>query len=149
MKPQQVTDALKLNQLKDKIWFVVPSCATSGEGLLEGLVGVLLTPLPLLVYRIWDFTFLVCLRRTRTDCWTTYRHGSRITLNLHPTPPRNKHLPTTFLTTSSVPQHAILAEQGKRNLERKTKRKNAGDLVLLRQSILFPFGSWGVVATTS
>jgi len=38
MKPQEVTDALKLNQLKDKIWFVVPSCATTGEGLLEGLV---------------------------------------------------------------------------------------------------------------
>jgi ADP-ribosylation factor protein 6 len=38
MKPQEVTDALKLSQLKDKIWFVVPSCATTGEGLLEGLV---------------------------------------------------------------------------------------------------------------
>ncbi|KAL2071044.1 hypothetical protein VTL71DRAFT_12279 [Oculimacula yallundae] len=37
MKPQEVTDALKLTQLKDKIWFVVPSCATTGEGLLEGL----------------------------------------------------------------------------------------------------------------
>lgn len=39
MKPQEVTDALKLNQLKDKVWFVVPSCATTGEGLLEGLVS--------------------------------------------------------------------------------------------------------------
>jgi len=37
MKPQEVTDALKLSQLKDKIWFVVPSCATTGEGILEGL----------------------------------------------------------------------------------------------------------------
>lgn len=41
MKPQEVTDALKLTQLKDKIWFVVPSCATTGEGLLEGLVRTL------------------------------------------------------------------------------------------------------------
>lgn len=40
MKPQEVTDALKLTQLKDKIWFVVPSCATTGEGLLEGLVCI-------------------------------------------------------------------------------------------------------------
>jgi ADP-ribosylation factor 6 len=40
MKPQEVTDALKLSQLKDKIWYVVPSCATTGEGLLEGLVSV-------------------------------------------------------------------------------------------------------------
>jgi ADP-ribosylation factor protein 6 len=39
MKPAEVTEALKLSQLKDKIWFVVPSCATTGEGLLEGLVG--------------------------------------------------------------------------------------------------------------
>lgn len=38
MKPAEVTEALKLNQLKDKIWYVVPSCATTGEGLLEGLV---------------------------------------------------------------------------------------------------------------
>lgn len=46
MKPQEVTDALKLNQLKDKVWYVVPSCATTGEGLLEGLVSSpLRTPL--------------------------------------------------------------------------------------------------------
>lgn len=37
MKPQEVTEALQLNKLKDKVWFVVPSCATTGEGLLEGL----------------------------------------------------------------------------------------------------------------
>ena len=41
MKPQEVTDALKLGALKDKIWYVVPSCATTGEGLLEGLVSLL------------------------------------------------------------------------------------------------------------
>jgi ADP-ribosylation factor protein 6 len=44
MKPQEVTDALKLSQLKDKIWFVVPSCATTGEGLLEGLVYSPMSP---------------------------------------------------------------------------------------------------------
>lgn len=37
MKPQDVTEALQLGKLKDKIWYVVPSCATTGEGLLEGL----------------------------------------------------------------------------------------------------------------
>jgi hypothetical protein len=45
MKPQEVTDALKLTQLKDKIWFVVPSCATTGEGLLEGLVRIFTFPM--------------------------------------------------------------------------------------------------------
>jgi ADP-ribosylation factor protein 6 len=48
MKPQEVTDALKLNQLKDKVWYVVPSCATTGEGLLEGLVSSPLRTPPLL-----------------------------------------------------------------------------------------------------
>jgi ADP-ribosylation factor protein 6 len=37
LKPQEVTDALQLSKLKDKVWYVVPSCATTGEGLLEGL----------------------------------------------------------------------------------------------------------------
>ncbi|KAI9812911.1 MAG: ADP-ribosylation factor, Arf Arf6 [Pycnora praestabilis] len=37
MTPTEVTEKLKLNQLKDKIWYVVPSCATTGEGLFEGL----------------------------------------------------------------------------------------------------------------
>ena len=39
MKPQEVTKALKLSELKkeETIWYVVPSCATTGEGLLEGL----------------------------------------------------------------------------------------------------------------
>jgi hypothetical protein len=49
MKPQEVTDALKLTQLKDKVWFVVPSCATTGEGLLEGLVCSLLSLYLLLI----------------------------------------------------------------------------------------------------
>lgn len=37
MKPQEVTEQLQLNKLKDEVWYVVPSCATTGEGLLEGL----------------------------------------------------------------------------------------------------------------
>ncbi|EAS34690.3 ADP-ribosylation factor 6 [Coccidioides immitis RS] len=37
MDPKEVTEKLQLNQLKDRIWFVVPSCATTGEGLFEGL----------------------------------------------------------------------------------------------------------------
>lgn len=37
MKPQEVTEKLQLSKLKDKVWYVVPSCATTGEGLLEGL----------------------------------------------------------------------------------------------------------------
>ena len=41
MTPTEVQEKLKLSQLKDKIWYVVPSCATTGEGLFEGLVSYL------------------------------------------------------------------------------------------------------------
>lgn len=40
MNPQEVTEKLQLSQLKDRVWYVVPSCATTGEGLFEGLVRV-------------------------------------------------------------------------------------------------------------
>ena len=40
MTPTEVTEKLQLSKLKDKIWYVVPSCATTGEGLFEGLVCV-------------------------------------------------------------------------------------------------------------
>ena len=38
MSPQEVTEKLQLSQLKGKVWYVVPTCATTGEGLFEGLV---------------------------------------------------------------------------------------------------------------
>jgi ADP-ribosylation factor protein 6 len=37
MKPNEVKEALELESLGDRVWYVVPSCATTGEGLLEGL----------------------------------------------------------------------------------------------------------------
>ena len=46
MTPTEVQEKLKLNQLKDKIWYVVPSCATTGEGLFEGLVRNNQLPIP-------------------------------------------------------------------------------------------------------
>ena len=39
MTPQEVQERLKLSRLKERIWYVVPSCATTGEGLFEGLVS--------------------------------------------------------------------------------------------------------------
>lgn len=62
MKPQEVTDALKLTQLKDKIWFVVPSCATTGEGLLEGLVSYSRNPLPISAFLTNHFTTGLALK---------------------------------------------------------------------------------------
>ena len=41
MTPTEVSEKLRLSQLKDKIYYVVPSCATTGEGLFEGLVSCL------------------------------------------------------------------------------------------------------------
>jgi len=37
MTPQEVTEKLQLHKLKDpRVFFVQPSCATAGDGLLEG-----------------------------------------------------------------------------------------------------------------
>lgn len=44
MTPTEVTEKLRLGQLKERVWYVVPSCATTGEGLFEGLVSVPLLP---------------------------------------------------------------------------------------------------------
>ena len=38
LSPQKVSDELKLNErAKNHIWKVEPSCATTGEGIFEGL----------------------------------------------------------------------------------------------------------------
>lgn len=37
MTPTEVTDRLQLQKLKDRDWYVMPSCATTGQGLFEGL----------------------------------------------------------------------------------------------------------------
>ena len=38
MRPQQVSDKLQLNRIaKNHVWKVEPSCATTGEGIFEGL----------------------------------------------------------------------------------------------------------------
>lgn len=37
MKPQELQDKLGLTRLRDRNWFVQPSCATSGDGIFEGL----------------------------------------------------------------------------------------------------------------
>jgi ADP-ribosylation factor protein 6 len=37
LTPAEVTEKLQLTKLKDRDWYVQPSCATTGEGLFEGL----------------------------------------------------------------------------------------------------------------
>ena len=37
MKPQEVQESLHMTKLRDRQWYVQPSCATSGDGLYEGL----------------------------------------------------------------------------------------------------------------
>ncbi|OZJ04041.1 ADP-ribosylation factor 6 [Bifiguratus adelaidae] len=37
MTPAEVTEKMGLARLRDRQWYVHPSCATTGEGLLEGL----------------------------------------------------------------------------------------------------------------
>jgi ADP-ribosylation factor protein 6 len=43
MRPNEVSEKLKLSSIaKDHVWKVEPSCATTGEGIFEGLVCFLL-----------------------------------------------------------------------------------------------------------
>lgn len=37
MKPDEIEEKLALNKLRDRLWFVQPTCAITGEGLHEGL----------------------------------------------------------------------------------------------------------------
>lgn len=37
MSPSELTERLGLSMLHDRLWFVQPSCATTGEGLAAGL----------------------------------------------------------------------------------------------------------------
>ncbi|KAF1437107.1 ARF6 factor, partial [Pygoscelis papua] len=37
MKPHEIQEKLGLTRMKDRNWYVQPSCATTGDGLYEGL----------------------------------------------------------------------------------------------------------------
>lgn len=37
MKPTEVQEKLGLTRLRDRNWYVQPACATTGDGLYEGL----------------------------------------------------------------------------------------------------------------
>lgn len=36
MSPAEVTEKLGLHKMRERSWYVHPSCATTGEGLFEG-----------------------------------------------------------------------------------------------------------------
>lgn len=40
MKPNEIQDKLGLLRLRDRNWYVQPSCATKGDGLSEGLAWI-------------------------------------------------------------------------------------------------------------
>lgn len=37
MKPHEIQEKLGLTRIRDRNWYVQPSCATTGDGLYEGL----------------------------------------------------------------------------------------------------------------
>ena len=70
MTPTEVTEKLRLGQLKERMWYVVPSCATTGEGLFEGLVSLYF------YFLLWDVSQW---KNTFANCYGWCRAGSRIT----------------------------------------------------------------------
>lgn len=72
LSPEEITNALQLNKLKDRLWYVVPSVATEGTGIFEGLVSSIF------------FSFLIYWR----VYWLFCRLGFRITSKLPALPNR-------------------------------------------------------------
>lgn len=69
MRPKEVSDRLQLDKIaKDHVWKVEPSCATTGEGIFEGLVR----------------SDLTLLAHSPTNIFT--RPGSPTTSSYHPAP---------------------------------------------------------------
>jgi hypothetical protein len=48
MNAAEITDKLGLHSLRQRAWYIQAACATSGDGLYEGLEWVCLTFLPFL-----------------------------------------------------------------------------------------------------
>lgn len=48
MKPLEVQEKLGLTRIRDRNWYVQPSCATSGDGLCEGLTWLTSN------HKLWD-----------------------------------------------------------------------------------------------
>jgi ADP-ribosylation factor protein 6 len=55
MRPKEVSDKLQLEKIaKDHVWKVEPSCATTGEGIFEGLVSSFRRPMSRQLAHIFD-----------------------------------------------------------------------------------------------
>ena len=75
MNAAEITDKLGLHSLRQRQWYIQSTCATSGDGLYEGLDWVSL-PLPHCALDFWMLTFLHTLPRTRSSR-TTSRAGNK------------------------------------------------------------------------
>ena len=65
MKPTEITEALGLDRITDRAWWVQPSCATSGDGLYQGL-----TWLSSHQSKWWsDASVRACVRVEVRVCW--------------------------------------------------------------------------------
>lgn len=95
MSPDEVISALKLHNLKDKVWYVAPSVATDGTGIFEGLVS-----------------YPKC--RVSRSHLTPPRHGSQTTSRSNN--PLNE--PRSLPHNSRVPRHGPHVQQQKEQQQR-------------------------------
>jgi len=62
MKPHEIQEKLGLTRIRDRVWYVQPACATTGDGLYEGLTWLTSNT------SSWTRTATVQLLITRTSC---------------------------------------------------------------------------------
>lgn len=53
MKPHEIQEKLGLTRMRDRNWYVQPSCATTGDGLYEGLTWLTSN------HKIWEVVFSI------------------------------------------------------------------------------------------
>lgn len=70
MKPHEIQEKLGLTRIRDRNWYVQPSCATSGDGLCEGLTWLTSN------HKLWEwmplFQLLYIIRGTYAIHYVSY-----------------------------------------------------------------------------
>ena len=91
LRPKEVSDRLQLEKIaKDHTWKVEPSCATTGEGIFEGLVRAMRSvPVPALASHA--FNLPLNQHDTLTNLLFLIRHGCPTTSNFRMLPNKFSH----------------------------------------------------------
>lgn len=123
MKPHEIQEKLGLTRIRDRNWYVQPACATTGDGLFEGLTWLTSN------HKSWSYLLLGCLCFF-VHCWfvhiswttggpinTLFSRGSPLQTQQGPTQQALPEAPYHLLGRSiQVRAHLPTWNTGMRNL---------------------------------